>query len=238
MRLKGTRYRRMIRFVTKLKDGNVLRLLILSGMVLIAAAGTLVTSCKSRYGFTKSVKEGAEIQNPASPVISNGRPSSKPTPTSTTSNPTANSAGQNPSTEPAPSNPGGPVAGIEAWQDGKLVTTIVTGKTVVFRPTPWTRDTSADQGCELNRGIVQASWTVGSKPATDIQRFAGHECQVFDYSGIFTKPGTIQLQLDVVTVDGKHAQASANYPVTGDVVNLPGQNPVDSTPTQTGSKTP
>ncbi len=246
MKWKSARDRGMVRFVTRLKDGNVLRLVILSGLVAIAAAGTLVTSCKSRYGFTKSAKDGAEGSDQAIPKttnqtpddpVTNSLPTTPSASTGTTS--TGGSTTQNtPAVEPAPSLPGGPVAGIEAWQEGKLVTTIVTGKTVVFKPTAWTRDTSAEQGCALNRGIIQASWTVGSKPATDIQRFAGQECQAFDYSGVFTKPGAISVQLEVVAVDGEQAQATASFPVTGEAVTIPGQNPLDSTAPSSDPKKP
>ena len=252
MRLKSVRYRGMIRFVTRLKDGNVLRLAILSGLVAVAAAGTLVTSCKSRYGFTKSAKDGAQSGDKSTDPSNGPSADQSTTPTIPSSGPAGsnnggssgggttgvNTTGSTPSTEPAPSLPGGPVAGIEAWQDGKLVTSIVTGKSVVFKPTAWTRDTSADQGCALNRGIVQASWTVGSKPATDIQRFAGQECQAFDYSGMFTKSGTITVQLDVVDADGEQAQATASFPVTGDAVNLPGIDPTDTATPNTDSKKP
>jgi len=113
-----------------------------------------------------------------------------------------------------PELPGGPVVGIEAWQDNKVVTTIVTGKQVLFKMTDWTRDTAAQSGCAQNRGIVQASWTIGSKPAADVQRFAGQECRALDYSGMFTKAGNITVNLEVLSGDGEMAQAAASFPVT------------------------
>ena len=112
-----------------------------------------------------------------------------------------------------PELPGGPVAGIEVWQDNKVVSTIMTGKQVLFKMTDWTRDTGANSGCAQNRGIVQASWTIGSKPAADVQRFAGQECRPLDYSGMFTKAGNITVNLEVLSGDGEMAQAAASFPV-------------------------
>jgi hypothetical protein len=236
MRMKRIRYRWIIRFVTKLKDGNGVRLVILSGLVAVAAAGTLVTSCKSRYGLTNQAKEGAEISNNATPKTIPETPTVTTT-TDTNSTTTPASPGNNQEApvgtpvEPAPSTPGGPIAGIEAWQDGKIVTAIVTGKSVVFKPTAWTRDTSEDQGCEVNRGIVQASWTMGSKSAVDIQRFAGQECKDFDYSGMFTKPGSMTVHLDVIAVDGEQAHAEVVFPVSGDSLIVPVEDQAISNPT-------
>ena len=112
-----------------------------------------------------------------------------------------------------PELPGGPVAGIEVWQDNKVVSTIMTGKQVLFKMTDWTRDTNSNSGCAQNRGIVQASWTIGSKPAADVQRFAGQECRPLDYSGMFTKAGNIAVNLEVLSGDGEMAQAAASFPV-------------------------
>jgi hypothetical protein len=89
----------------------------------------------------------------------------------------------------------------------------MTGKQVLFKMTDWTRDTGANSGCTQNRGIVQASWTIGSKPAADVQRFAGQECRPLDYSGMFTKAGNITVNLEVLSGDGEMAHAAASFPV-------------------------
>lgn len=108
---------------------------------------------------------------------------------------------------------GGPVAGLEAWQDDKPVSTIVTGKQVLFKLTNWTRDTNINNGCSTNPGIVQASWTIGSKPSADVQRFAGQDCRALDYSGMFTKEGSITVKLDVLSADGEVASVVETFAV-------------------------
>jgi hypothetical protein len=108
---------------------------------------------------------------------------------------------------------GGPVAGLEAWQDDKPVSSIVTGKQVLFKLTSWTRDTNTNNGCSSNPGIVQASWTIGSKPSADVQRFAGQDCRALDYSGMFTKEGTISVKLDVLSADGEVASVEETFAV-------------------------
>lgn len=108
---------------------------------------------------------------------------------------------------------GGPVAGLEAWQDDKPVSSIVTGKQVLFKLTSWTRDTNTNNGCSSNPGIVQASWTIGSKPSADVQRFAGQDCRALDYSGMFTKEGTIKVKLDVLSADGQIASVEETFAV-------------------------
>lgn len=108
---------------------------------------------------------------------------------------------------------GGPVAGLEAWQDEKPVSSIVTGKQVLFKLTNWTRDTNTNNGCSSNPGIVQASWTIGSKPSADVQRFAGQDCRALDYSGMFTKEGTITVKLDVLSADGQIASVEETFAV-------------------------
>lgn len=117
------------------------------------------------------------------------------------------------------------MVGIEVWQDGVAVTTVVTGKMIQFKPTPWTRDTSATSGCDVNRGIVQASWTIGSRASADIQRFAGQDCRIFDYAGTFTKSGNVTVQLDVVSADGEQAHAET-------VITVVGGSATGTTPTQ------
>ena len=124
------------------------------------------------------------------------------------------------------------VSGIEVWQEGVLVSSIQTGKPVQFKPTSWTRDTSATSGCEINRGIVQGSWTIGSRAASDIQRYAGQDCRLFDYSGTFTKPGDVVVKFDVVSAEGEQAHAETTLKVTGDVITAPTTPaPVGTTPT-------
>jgi hypothetical protein len=104
---------------------------------------------------------------------------------------------------------------LKIWEDGNQATTVTTGKLIQFKPTSWTRDTSATAGCDVNRGIVQASWTIGSRPSADIQRFAGQECRLFDYSGTFTKAGNVTIQLDVISADGEMAHAETVLTVVG-----------------------
>jgi len=110
-------------------------------------------------------------------------------------------------------NVAGPVVGFEVWQDDKPVSTILTGKQVLFKLTSWTRDTGSSDSCPLNPGIVQASWTVGSKPAADVQRLAGQDCRALDYSGMFTKEGSITVKLDVLSADGELASSVETFPV-------------------------
>jgi hypothetical protein len=102
---------------------------------------------------------------------------------------------------------GGPVAGIEVWQNGSQSTTVTTGTLVQFRPTAWTRDSAATSGCDMNRGIIQASWTIGTRIPADIQRFAGQDCRTFDYAGTFTKAGNVSIRLDVLTAEGLQTHA-------------------------------
>ncbi len=199
----------------------------------ICMTTVLLAGCKSRYGFTDMTPEAAVIKtNDATPTPAIPGQGSIPTtggqPSSTTSTPpsgasTPNSGGTVPSTDPdqtptdgVPTAPGGPVAGVEVWQDGAQVTTVTTGKLIQFKPTSWTRDTSATSGCEINRGIVQSSWTIGSRASADIQRFAGQECRLFDYAGTFTKAGNVTIQLDVISADGEQAHAETVITVVGD----------------------
>lgn len=111
--------------------------------------------------------------------------------------------------------PSVPVVGLEVWQDNKPVTTIVTGKQVTFKLSGDTRETGVetDKGCADNPGIIQASWTIGSKPAADVQRFAGQDCRALDYGGMFTKEGSITVKLDVLTVDGEVASSQKTFDV-------------------------
>jgi len=112
-----------------------------------------------------------------------------------------------------PKAAGGPVVGLEVWQDNKSVTSITTGKQVLFRLSGETRDTSSSDGCAENPGIIQASWTIGSKPSADLQRYAGQDCRSLDYSGMFTKEGSITVRLDVLSVDGDVATSEKTFEV-------------------------
>lgn len=116
-----------------------------------------------------------------------------------------------------PKSAAGPVVGLEVWQDDKPVTSILTGKQVLFKLSGETRDTNASGGCPENPGIVQASWTIGSKPSADVQRYAGQDCRSLDYSGMFTKEGTITVRLDVLSVDGEVATAEKTFDVKNTV---------------------
>jgi hypothetical protein len=116
-----------------------------------------------------------------------------------------------------PKAAGGPVVGLEVWQDNKSVTSIATGKQVLFRLSGETRDTSASGGCAENPGIIQASWTIGSKPSADLQRYAGQDCRSLDYSGMFTKEGSITVRLDVLSVDGDLATSEKTFEVKNSV---------------------
>lgn len=107
----------------------------------------------------------------------------------------------------------GPVVGLEVWQDNKSVTSIATGKQVLFRLSGETRDTGASDGCVDNPGIIQASWTIGSKPSADVQRYAGQDCRALDYSGMFTKEGSITVRLDVLSADGDVATSERTFEV-------------------------
>jgi len=111
----------------------------------------------------------------------------------------------------------GPVVGLEVWQDDKPVTSILTGKQVLFKLSGETRDMNASGGCPENPGIVQASWTIGSKPSADVQRYAGQDCRSLDYSGMFTKEGTITVRIDVLSVDGEVATAEKTFDVKNTV---------------------
>ena len=208
---------------------------------LIALSLVATASCKSRYGFTNQNKEGATTSNsdatPNTSTLPKPNTSTQTTTTTTTTNTTPTTStnpttSTTPAVETAPTSPGGPVAGIEVWQEGVLVSSIQTGKPVQFKPTSWTRDTSATSGCEINRGIVQGSWTIGSRAASDIQRYAGQDCRLFDYSGTFTKPGDIVVKFDVVSAEGEQAHAETTLKVTGDVITAPTTpSPVGTTPT-------
>ena len=210
---------------------------------LLALSLVAAASCKSRYGFTNQNKEGATTSNsdatPNTSTLPKPNTSTQTTTTTTTTNTTPTpTTSTNPTTsttpavETAPTSPGGPVAGIEVWQEGVLVSSIQTGKPVQFKPTSWTRDTSATSGCEINRGIVQGSWTIGSRAASDIQRYAGQDCRLFDYSGTFTKPGDVVVKFDVVSAEGEQAHAETTLKVTGDVITAPTTPaPVGTTPT-------
>ena len=239
-------------------NANGVRLGVLCVLIGVTSMAAILSSCKSRYGFTNQNKQGAET-NPDSRSsdgttasttgTSNGATTgadtgSAPDGTSgenngnstggTTSSSSESTTGGSAPDAPTPTSPGGPIAGIEAWQDGLLVSSIATGKMVYFKLTKCTRDTSATSGCEDNVGIVQSSWTIGSRPQVDIQRFAGQDCRSFDYSGTFTKPGTIGVMLDVLTGDGESAHAEATYAVTGAVVADPASPSTmpSGTPTQ------
>lgn len=208
---------------------------------LIALSLVATASCKSRYGFTNQNKEGATTSNsdatPNTSTLPKPNTSTQTTTTTTTTNTTPTTStnpttSTTPAVETAPTSPGGPVAGIEVWQEGVLVSSIQTGKPVQFKPTSWTRDTSATSGCEINRGIVQGSWTIGSRAASDIQRYAGQDCRLFDYSGTFTKPGDVVVKFDVVSAEGEQAHAETTLKVTGDVITAPTTpSPVGTTPT-------
>ena len=208
---------------------------------LIALSLVAAASCKSRYGFTNQNKEGATTSNsdatPNTSTLPKPNTSTQTTTTTTTTNTTPTTStnpttSTTPAVETAPTSPGGPVAGIEVWQEGVLVSSIQTGKPVQFKPTSWTRDTSATSGCEINRGIVQGSWTIGSRTAWDIQRNAGQDCRLFDYSGTFTKPGDVVVKFDVVSAEGEQAHAETTLKVTGDVITAPTTPaPVGTTPT-------
>lgn len=212
---------------------------------LIALSLVATASCKSRYGFTNQNKEGATTSNsdatPNTSTLPKPNTSTQTTTTTTTTNTTPTTStnptsSTTPAVETAPTSPGGPVAGIEVWQEGVLVSSIQTGKPVQFKPTSWTRDTSATSGCEINRGIVQGSWTIGSRAASDIQRYAGQDCRLFDYSGTFTKPGDVVVKFDVVSAEGEQAHAETTLKVTGDVITAPTTpSPVGTTPTPSDS---
>ena len=212
---------------------------------LIALSLVATASCKSRYGFTNQNKEGATTSNsdatPNTSTLPKPNTSTQTTTTTTTTNTTPTTStnpttSTTPAVETAPTSPGGPVAGIEVWQEGVLVSSIQTGKPVQFKPTSWTRDTSATSGCEINRGIVQGSWTIGSRAASDIQRYAGQDCRLFDYSGTFTKPGDVVVKFDVVSAEGEQAHAETTLKVTGDVITTPTTPaPVGTTPTPSDS---
>jgi hypothetical protein len=112
-----------------------------------------------------------------------------------------------------PKAAGGPVVGLEVWQDNKSVTSIATGKQVLFRLSGETRDTGVSDGCADNPGIIQASWTIGSKPSADVQRYAGQDCRSLEYSGMFTKEGSITVRLDVLSADGDVATSERTFEV-------------------------
>lgn len=209
---------------------------------LLLLSTTALIGCKSRYGFTDVKPEGAVTNNQdaiTSPSVpgqgavpnsggtsippgGNTVPSNTSPSNDTSSNPTDTTSSP---TDGVPSAPGGPVAGIEIWQDGVAVSTVSTGKMIQFKPTSWTRDTSATAGCDINRGIVQASWTIGSRPSADIQRFAGQDCRLFEYAGTFTKAGNVTVQLDVISADGEQAHAET-------VITVVGGDATSTTPTQ------
>jgi hypothetical protein len=208
-----------------------------------------------RYGFTNQIKEGAEkskdINSGGSKTGSTTGTTTGSTTGTTTGTTTGDDSGNSTgattgssdgnTTGNVPTSPGGPIAGIEAWQDGHIVTSIATGKVVFFKLTKWTHDTSVTTGCTENVGIVQSSWTIGTRPQVDIQRFAGQDCRSFDYSGTFTKPGTIAVTLDVLTGEGETAHAEATYSVTGGVVVgpvAPSPAPSPSSSPSAPSKTP
>jgi hypothetical protein len=105
----------------------------------------------------------------------------------------------------------GAVVGLEVWQNNRPVTTIETGKQVHFKLAGWSRETSSSEGCDENPGLVQASWTIGSNPAADVQRFAGQDCQSLDYGGMFTKEGLITVKLTVSSIDGNVASTEKTF---------------------------
>lgn len=194
---------------------NAVRLSILSGLIGLVITGVVLsafTSCKST---TKNIEPSvAAAKEPASAVAAT--PASQPAVVLPLS--PSDPAGEiveadSDATSDDIKIAGIPVVGLEAWQDEKPVTTIVTGKQVQFRPTDWTRDTNTANGCAVNPGIVQASWTVGSKPSADVQRFAGQDCRPLDYNGMFTKEGSITVRLDVLSAEGEVASAEKTFSV-------------------------
>lgn len=194
-----------------------------------------ISSCKSRYGFTEYNKEAATARSAAEDAMpTTTPPSSNPGARgdlpSTTSDSQPNpsdpsSSGGETQSEPAPKSPGGVVVGIEVSQGGKLVNTVKTGQAVTFKPTPWTRDTSATSGCDTHQGIVQASWTIGSRQAADLLRYAGQECRPFDYTGTFTKPGQVIVQLDVMSSEGEDGHSEVKLTVEGEANSSSTSNP-------------
>lgn len=224
---------------------NGVRLGVLCVLIGVTSTAAVISSCKSRYGFTNQNKEGAEKSIDTHSGGSTTGSTTVSSPVADTGNTTGTSTGSTTgstdgnSTGNIPTTPGGPIAGIEAWQDGHVVTAVATGKVVYFKLTKWTHDASATTGCPDNVGIVQSSWTIGTRPQVDIQRFAGQDCRSFDYSGTFTKPGSIGIKLDVLTGDGENAHAEATYAVTGDVYNGPvTPSPAPSNSPSAPSKTP
>ena len=196
--------------------------------VLFLVSTALVAGCKSRGNMSPTTPEAVAVKpdetalTTATPSIPGQAQPAASVDASTTANAadpqteTPSKAGDAAASDDNAVPPAGsPVAGIEIWQDGAVVTTVSTGKMIQFRPTSWTRDTSATSGCDVNRGILQASWTIGSRAAADIQRFAGQECRLFDYAGTFTKAGNVTVQLDVVSADGEQAHAEMVISVVG-----------------------
>ena len=220
---------------TKNVNPNAVRFSVLAslmGLTAVALILSSLTSCKSttraKLGTTEqsdganSPQEVAGVQNAMT---------DKPT------NPTSNNANSGLSLsapdvvmplspeDPAldmeslgePKSAGGPVVGLEVWQDNRPVTSIVTGKHVLFRLSGDTRDVNARGGCAENPGIVQASWTIGSKVSADIQRYAGQDCRPLEYSGMFTKEGPITVRLDVMSMDGEVASSEKTFEVKNSV---------------------
>jgi hypothetical protein len=224
------------------RNGNKIRFGILSALIIGTAVSAIVSSCKSRYGFTNGKDAAAASSNDVASKTSTTAVSTQTT--SMTSSVTTTSTTI--AAEPAPATPGGPIVGIDAWQDNKVVASLVTGKPVQFKLTPWSRVTGATTGCDLNRGLVQASWSIGTKASIDIQRYAGQDCRAFDYSGTFTKPGSITVDVDVLSADGQVAHAETTYAVTGDATGGTDTFPTTgsggagkpSSPTQSPSQNP
>lgn len=197
-------------------SSNTVRLSVLSGLIGVVITGVILaafTSCKSTTKNSETSPSSSEV-SPASSAagVAVGQPSvvlplSPSDPATTQTDVQAEVSGEDIKIA------GVPVVGLEAWQDDKPVTTIVTGKQVQFRLTDWTRDTNTANGCSVNPGIVQASWTVGSKPSADVQRFAGQDCRPLDYNGMFTKEGSITVRLDVLSAEGEVVSAEKTFSV-------------------------
>lgn len=211
-------------------DPNVLRLGVLTtliGVTGLAVFLAAITSCKSTSRSKITSSQGQDVASDASKIkeensSANELPTKPVLPDPSVALPLSSEDPARTDDEAVDGKLAAsmPVVGLEVWQDNKPVSTIVTGKQVTFKLSGDTREMSLNgaNGCADNPGIIQASWTIGSKPAADVQRFAGQDCRALDYGGMFTKEGSITVKLDVLTVDGEVASSQKTFDVRN-VVN-------------------
>jgi len=158
-------------------------------LLLALSVGVTSISCRARYGTVrKNGGQGAEDKGSETPpIIEPNKPSASPSPV-----------------KPASQLP---TAGLEAYVNGNIVTSVVVGTNVVLRPTASTIDPdNADVTDCDNDGIVEAAYSIegGSTPLV-VKR--NGSCTPLSTSMVFDSVGTIRIQLKVKSDEAEEATA-------------------------------